>query len=329
MIELKNIRKNYEGFALKDISFKIEDGEFVSILGESGSGKSTLLNLIAGVDEVYSGEIRIDGETPKKIIKDGDISMVFQDDLLLPHLNVWENIAFGLKIKKIGKDEIDKRVKEVLKEMDLIGKEKRYSNELSGGERQRVSIARAIVTKPKLLLMDEPFSALDYNLRNRMQDIVKTLHKKMQITIVFVTHDREEAFFLSDKIGVMHRGILLDYGTSEELYYYPKTFYTAKLLGTENIFKKEEFENIFKCETAEAEFIGIRAKDIKIVDNSPLCGIIKSISFGMGEYLLSLEINGKRVEVIEEGFFQKKVGDKVYIEQNKENQIVIKGERNA
>ena len=268
MIEIKGVSKSFSGFSLKNIDILIEDGEFIGILGQSGSGKSTLLNLVAGLDKDFSGEILINGKSPSRMIKDGEVAMVFQKDLLLHHLSVWENIAFGLKIKKVPKDEIEKRVKEAIAEMDLVGKEKRFPNELSGGEKQRVSIARAIVTRPKLLLMDEPFSALDFNLRDRMQKMVKKLHEKLKVTIIFVTHDREEAFYLSNKIGVMFRGELLDYGTPKDLYDNPKNAYTAKLLAVENIFSKDIFEKLFQCEVQPCKFVALRGKSIKVVEDS-------------------------------------------------------------
>ncbi|WP_297596666.1 ABC transporter ATP-binding protein [uncultured Cetobacterium sp.] len=325
MIEIKRLSKKFAEFSLKNINFQIETGEFVGILGQSGSGKSTILNLIAGLDKEYEGDILIEGETPRKSIKNGDIAMVFQQDLLLPHLNVWENIAFGLKIKKIPKEEIEKRIKDAILEMDLIGKEKRYPNELSGGEKQRVSIARAIVTRPKLLLMDEPFSALDFNLRDRMQKMVKNMHKKLKITIVFVTHDREEAFFLSDKIGVMFKGELLDFGTPQELYYNPKNVYTAKLLAMENIFSKKVFEKIFMCKVEKGEFVGLRGKDLKICEKSEVNGEVIGVNFGMGEYNITLKINGEKIVVVKQGEFKVRLGDIVGVTHNEKNRIIIEG----
>ncbi|MGL5377067.1 MAG: ABC transporter ATP-binding protein, partial [Cetobacterium sp.] len=265
MIEIKKVSKCYSDFSLKNIDMSIKDDEFISVLGQSGSGKSTLLNLIAGLDGNYSGTIIINEKTPQKMIKDGEVSMVFQEDLLLPHLNVYENIAFGLKLKKIDKKEIMERVKSSIIDMGLLGKEKKFPNELSGGERQRVSIARAIVTNPKILLMDEPFSALDFNLRDKMQKLIKKLHKKLKITTIFVTHDREEAFYLSDKIAIMFKGELIEFEKPEQLYYNPKKLYTAELLGVENIFSKQIFEEIFKTEIKKYNFIGLRGKDIKVV----------------------------------------------------------------
>lgn len=323
MIEIKGVSKFFSEFSLKDINISIENGEFIGILGQSGSGKSTLLNLVAGLDKDFSGEIVIDGKTPSRMIKDGEVAMVFQSDLLLPHLNVWENIAFGLKIKKISKDEIEKRVKNTLVEMDLVGKEKRFPNELSGGEKQRVSIARAIVTRPKLLLMDEPFSALDFNLRDKMQKMVKKLHERLKITIIFVTHDREEAFYLSNKIGIMFKGELLDYGTPKDLYNKPKSVYTAKLLAVENIFSKEIFEKVFQYDIGEYKFVALRGKSIKIVKNSKLKGIVREINFKMGGYSVVVALGNEKVTLVEEKEFLYEVGDEVSLAYSDNEKILI------
>lgn len=323
MIEIKGVSKSFSGFSLKNIDISIEDGEFIGILGQSGSGKSTLLNLVAGLDKDFSGEILINGKSPSRMIKDGEVAMVFQKDLLLPHLNVWENIAFGLKIKKVSKDEIEKRVKDAIVEMDLVGKEKRFPSELSGGEKQRVSIARAIVTRPKLLLMDEPFSALDFNLRDRMQKMVKKLHEKLKVTIIFVTHDREEAFYLSNKIGIMFRGELLDYGTPKDLYNNPKNVYTAKLLAVENIFSKDIFEKIFKYEVEKCKFVALRGKSIRVIENSNLKGIVHEINFKMGGYSVVVFLENEKITLVEEKEFLYKVGDEVSLIYNDNEKILI------
>lgn len=323
MIEIKGVSKSFSGFSLKNIDISIEGGEFIGILGQSGSGKSTLLNLVAGLDKDFSGEILINGKSPSRMIKDGEVAMVFQKDLLLPHLSVWENIAFGLKIKKVSKDEIEKRVKDAILEMDLVGKEKRFPSELSGGEKQRVSIARAIVTRPKLLLMDEPFSALDFNLRDRMQKMVKKLHEKLKVTIIFVTHDREEAFYLSNKIGIMFRGELLDYGTPKDLYNNPKNVYTAKLLAVENIFSKEIFEKVFKCEVEQCKFVALRGKSIRVIENSNLKGIVHEINFKMGGYSVVVSLENEKITLVEEKEFLYKVGDEVSLIYNDNEKILI------
>lgn len=323
MIKIQNISKHFSGFSLKNINCHVKEGEFVSILGQSGSGKSTILNLIAGLDPVYKGEILVANKTPIKAIKNSDISMVFQQDLLLPHLNVYENIAFGLKIKKVPKAEINTRVKEAILEMHLEGKEKHFPNELSGGEKQRVSIGRALVTRPKILLMDEPFSALDFNLREYMQKLIKNLHKKLNITIIFVTHDREEAFYLSDKIGIMYKGELLDYGTPEELYYNSKKMYTAQLLAVENILKKESFEEIFNEKISNGTYVGLRGKNIKLCKESKIEGIIKNIEFKMGEFLLEVQINEEILKIVSSGDERYSIGEKVFIEYDINRKIII------
>lgn len=323
-IEINNLSKKFAEFSLKNINMSIEKGEFIGILGQSGSGKSTILNLIAGLDKNYQGDIFIGGQKPSKVIQAGEIAMVFQQDLLLPHLNVWENIAFGLKIKKLARADIEKRVKEAILDMELTGKEKRFPNELSGGEKQRVSIARAIVTRPKLLLMDEPFSALDFNLRSRMQHLVKKLHQKLKVTIIFVTHDREEAFFLSQKIAVMYQGNLVDYASPENLYYRPKSIYTARLLSIENILPKDVFENIFHSSYEDCNFIGIRGKNLKIVEHSPIEAIIEEVHFKMGEYSFLVSILGEKISVIHQGEMKYAVGDPIFLKFREEDRIFIR-----
>lgn len=321
MIIVENLFKKFDKFHLKDINFNIKEGEFVSILGQSGSGKSTILNLLASFDKCDSGNILIDGDNPEKLVKNGEIGMVFQEDLLLPHLNLYENIALGLKIKKVDKDEIKKRVKRIIEELELVGKEKQYPNELSGGEKQRVSIGRALVGKPKILLMDEPFSALDFNLREKMQNLIKKLHKKLKITIIFVTHDREEALFLSDKIGVLYKGELMEWGKPEDIYNFPKNFYTATLFSVENLFEKEKFEKIFNIKKENIKYLGIRSRDVNI-DDSGVKGIIKEINFKMGKYILEVECESEKiyVETLKNNF---NLEDEIYLNINEEKIIEI------
>lgn len=230
MIVIKNLKKTYQNFSLDIENFEVNRGEFVSILGQSGSGKSTLLNILARIEMGYSGEVSING----------DISMVFQDSLLLPHLNIFENVAFGLRIKKINKNEINDRVNDVLKKLEIYNLKDRYPSEISGGEKQRVSIGRALVMNPQLLLMDEPFSALDESLRERLQEVVKKLQRELGLTIIFVTHDREEAFYLSDRIALINKGKLEQFDTAMHLYSMPKSDYVYNFLGLENIVIKDE-----------------------------------------------------------------------------------------
>ena len=230
MLVIKNLEKVYEKFSLKIKNFEVKQGEFISILGQSGSGKSTFLNIIAGIETDYTGEVLIKGE----------LSMVFQDSLLLPHLNLFENIAFGLRIKKLDKNEINNRVVEIMKKLEISHLKDKYPNEISGGEKQRVSIGRALVMKPQLLLMDEPFSSLDENLRERLQEVVKTLQKELDLTIIFVTHDRDEAFYLSDRIALINKGKIEQYDSGINLFTKPISDYVYKFLSLENIVVKDQ-----------------------------------------------------------------------------------------
>ena len=230
MLEVKNLKKVYENFSLEIENFQVKHGEFISILGQSGSGKSTFLNILAGIETDYTGEFLIKGE----------ISMVFQDSLLLPHLNLFENVAFGLRIKKVDKNEIDTRVIEVMKKLEIFSLKDKYPNEISGGEKQRVSIGRALVMKPQLLLMDEPFSSLDENLRERLQEVVKNLQKELGVTIIFVTHDRDEAFYLSDRIALINNGKIEQCDSRINLLTKPISDYVYKFLGLENIVVKDQ-----------------------------------------------------------------------------------------
>lgn len=318
MIEVKIEEKKYNNFTLKDIRFKIAKGEFVCLLGRSGSGKSTLLKIVAGLDRDYKGIVSLENEAIEVARKSGKISMVFQEDLLLPHLDVFENIAFGLRIAKCNKDEIRVKVEEILKKLDLEKMKNKYPNELSGGERQRVSIGRALVTEPKLLLMDEPFSALDYNLKKAMQKLVKSLQKELGVTTLFITHDRDEAFILADKIGIMESGKLVVMDSGEKLYTSPKTLYVAKFLGIENIFLAENFEKIFKCkENTSAKFLGISGQDIRIVENSELYGKIIDINFSLGRYILEIELENNKIICISDKKLE--VGSIAYIDFDKKN----------
>ena len=318
MIEVKIEEKKYNNFTLKDIRFKIAKGEFVCLLGKSGSGKSTLLKIVAGLDRDYKGIVSLENEAIEVARKSGKISMVFQEDLLLPHLDVFENIAFGLRIAKCNKDEIRVKVEEILKKLDLEKMKNKYPNELSGGKRQRVSIGRALVTEPKLLLMDEPFSALDYNLKKAMQKLVKSLQKELGVTTLFITHDRDEAFILADKIGIMESGKLVVMDSGEKLYTSPKTLYVAKFLGIENIFLAENFEKIFKYkENTSAKFLGISGQDIRIVENSELYGKIIDINFSLGRYILEIELENNKIICISDKKLE--VGSIAYIDFDKKN----------
>lgn len=210
-IEFKDICKSYDGQnqILKNIHLDIEEGELVTLLGPSGCGKSTLLRSLAGLEQIGSGRIILDGEdiTDVPVQKSG-IGMVFQQYSLFQNMNVEDNIAFGLKIAKMDKNQIKEKVQRAIEMVDLVGKEKSYPSELSGGQQQRVAIARAIVMEPKVLLLDEPLSAIDAKLRRELQEKIKRVQKELKITTIFVTHDQDEAMIMSDKIHLMKNGII-------------------------------------------------------------------------------------------------------------------------
>ena len=243
---LEAIEKNYDSVkALKGVSLKIHPGEFCTLLGASGSGKSTILRVIAGFETLDSGRLEINDEDMSKMsIAERNIGMVFQNYALFPHMDVFQNIAFGLEMRKLDKSQIKEKVNEVLELVGLTNQRKRLPSSLSGGQQQRVALARAIVIEPKILLMDEPLGALDKNLRNDMQKQIKNLHKNLNITVVYVTHDQDEAMFLSDKIVLMDEGKIIQTGTCEELYINPKNRFVANFLGECNFFTLDSGKKI-------------------------------------------------------------------------------------
>ena len=237
-VELEKVVKRYgDVTAVDGVDLEVREGEFLSLLGPSGCGKTTTLRMIAGFINPTSGVIRIQGENvlglpPEK----RDIGIVFQNYAIFPHMNVFENISFGLRMRKVPRDEIEKRVKRALQQVGLAGYENRYQRELSGGEQQRVALARVLVTEPRILLLDEPLSALDRKLRDEMRFWIKDLQRQFQITSIYVTHDQGEAMIVSDRIAVMNRGRIEQVGTPQEIYERPRTRFVADFIGEANIF---------------------------------------------------------------------------------------------
>lgn len=243
---------------LKNVSFEMERGKFYTLLGPSGCGKTTILRLIAGFTEATSGTIYFNGQKVNNIpANKRQINTVFQDYALFPHLNVFENVAFGLKIKKFKKAEIEKKVAEALSFVNLAGYENREISELSGGQKQRVAIARAIVNEPEVILLDEPLSALDLKLRYQMQYELRELQKRLGITFIFVTHDQEEALAMSDEILVINDGKIQQSGTPTDIYDEPINRFVADFIGESNIIQGTMIEDFL------VEFAG---KQFKCVD---------------------------------------------------------------
>jgi len=234
---LENLVKSYDGKknVIDNISLEIKDKEFIVLVGSSGCGKSTILRLISGLEEITSGNILIDGKVVNNLHpKDRDIAFVFQSYALYPHMSVYDNIAFGLKMRKYGKSEIDKKVHEAAEALNLSELLERKPRQLSGGQRQRVALGRAIVRNPKVFLMDEPLSNLDANLRVQMRSEIKRLHQKLQTTFIYVTHDQTEALTMGDRIVVLDKGKIQQAASPETIYNNPKNKFVAGFIGQMN-----------------------------------------------------------------------------------------------
>ena len=267
-VEMRNIFKQYGSFRASDnVNFAIEKGKLVALLGPSGSGKTTILRMIAGLETPSFGDIYIDGKRVNDIpASKRGIGFVFQNYALFPHMTVFNNVAYGLTIKKVPKPEIQERVMEMLRLVQLEGFEKRKPDELSGGQKQRVAIARALVNKPKVLLLDEPLGALDLKLRKQMQIELKRLQKKLGITFIYVTHDQEEALTMSDRIAVMHDGVLEQLDVPMEIYEHPKTKFVAGFIGESNIFDgkvTDKKDNVLTVQT-EAGMMQVCGADFEV-----------------------------------------------------------------
>ncbi|MBQ7885960.1 MAG: ABC transporter ATP-binding protein [Clostridia bacterium] len=277
LLELKNITAGYDqNIILKDFNIKVEKGEFVSLLGSSGCGKTTCLRLIAGFSEPMGGQVIFNGQDYTKVpLHKRNFGFVFQSYALFPHLTVFDNVAFGLKMRKMDKETIKKEVMHILKVVDLDGFEKRYPREMSGGQRQRVALARALVIRPDLLMFDEPLSNLDAKLRVKMRVEIRKLQQELGFTAIYVTHDQEECFAISDKVAIMNKGVIEQMDTPSEIYNRPRTEFIARFVGFENFFDLErtgacafETANGVKIETT-ADHAGnckgcIRPEDVTV-----------------------------------------------------------------
>lgn len=237
ILEFTNLKKGFgETEVLKEISLSIEKGEFITFLGPSGCGKTTMLRIIAGLETPESGNVYLSGKDITHLEPNKrNVNTIFQNYALFPHMNVFQNIAYSLKLKKVPKPEIRQRVEEMLKLVQLENFEKRFPSELSGGQKQRVAIARALINHPSVLLLDEPLGALDLQLRRQMQTELKRLQKQLGITFIYITHDQEEAINMSDRIVVMKDGVLEQIGTPSEVYDHPETSFVAEFVGSSNI----------------------------------------------------------------------------------------------
>ena len=275
ILQLQQIRKSFANTeVLKGINLEAGQGEFITLLGASGCGKTTTLRIIAGLELPDSGKVILEGRDitdwePNK----RDVNTVFQNYALFPHMNVADNVGYGLKIRKVPKAQIAERVERALRLVQLEEYGKRMPDQLSGGQKQRIAIARAVINEPKVLLLDEPLGALDLKLRRQMQLELKRLQKQLGITFIYITHDQEEAINMSDRIGVMHEGVLEQMGTPNEVYYRPRTSYVADFVGNANILHKN------------GETLAIRSENIRM-DGESVCtqeAVVVEKSFAGGQ----------------------------------------------
>lgn len=275
ILQLQQIRKSFaDTEVLKGIDLEAGQGEFITLLGASGCGKTTTLRIIAGLELPDSGQVILEGHNitdwePNK----RDVNTVFQNYALFPHMNVADNVGYGLKIRKVPKAQIAERVERALRLVQLEEYGKRMPDQLSGGQKQRIAIARAVINEPKVLLLDEPLGALDLKLRRQMQLELKRLQKQLGITFIYITHDQEEAINMSDRIGVMHEGVLEQMGTPNEVYYRPRTSYVADFVGNANILHKN------------GETLAIRSENIRM-DGESVCtqeAVVVEKSFAGGQ----------------------------------------------
>lgn len=304
-VVLKNLVKSYDGKKniIDNINLEIKDKEFIVLVGSSGCGKSTILRLISGLEEITDGEIFIDNIKVNNVHpKDRDIAFVFQSYALYPHMSVYDNIAFGLKMRKYPKDVIDKKVKEVAKSLNLEELLDRKPRQLSGGQRQRVALGRAIVREPKVFLMDEPLSNLDANLRVQMRTEIKKLHKKLQTTFIYVTHDQTEALTMGDRIVILDKGVIQQVDTPEIIYNQPKNRFVAGFIGQMNFIDVNIQNNTFKVE--DTEFTINKPIDGEVIlairSEKMICGsnVIKVrpeiVEMTGGEKIVYFSLNGSK-----------------------------------
>lgn len=314
IISLRDAIVEFDGEQiLKKINLDIIDKQFVTLLGPSGCGKTTTLRIIGGFQQMKSGSLFFNGKDITKLPPHKrQVNTVFQKYALFPHLNIYDNIAFGLKLKKLSDKEIKSRVQETLELVNLIGFEKRSIHSLSGGQQQRVAIARALVNRPKVLLLDEPLGALDLKLRKEMQIELKNIQQELEITFVYVTHDQEEALTMSDTVVVMNDGIIQQIGTPVDIYNEPRNAFVADFIGDSNIIDgimRKDFlvdfaGKSFTCvdsgfDKDELVDVVIRPEDIKIVPQiqGAITGVVESVIFKGVHYEMIVESSGYKWKI--------------------------------
>ena len=303
-VELKNINKTYGSYqASRNVDFGIEKGKLIGLLGPSGSGKTTILRMIAGLETPDSGEIIIDGKVVNDVpASERGIGFVFQNYALFRYMTVYDNVAFGLKVQKVDRKTIDTRVRELVKLVGLEGLEKRYPSQLSGGQRQRVAFARALAPNPQVLLLDEPFAAIDAKIRQELRSWLKEMIEKLGITSIFVTHDQDEAIEVADEIIITNAGRIEQKGTPVEVYRNPETAFTASFFGQPSILENaDDFHTFTQAEGADKiivrpEFVKISKLDeVEKFRTSVSQGVVERVSFRGDNLELQVRVNNSVV----------------------------------
>lgn len=352
IVKLENISKSFEKgkYVIKDLSLDVYEGEFLTLLGSSGCGKTTILRMISGLDHVTSGKVYIDDIDVTDIDPTKrEVNTIFQNFALFPHMTVFENVSFGLKMKKVNDKEIKERVNQVIKLVELNGYEDRYPSQLSGGQQQRVAIARGIVMNPKVLLLDESLASLDLKLKRMMQIELKKIQRKLGITFIYVTHDQDEALTMSDRIIIIEKGVIEQQGTPQEIYEHPKSVFVADFIGESNIFKAD-IVKVTK-DTIEVDFDGnkfsipkedsdkvndkinlmIRPENVHIShkpSKNSIKGIIKTVVYDGSITKLFIDNEGDfDLKITVKGSVDYREGDKAYVVVEDKDIVAIRGKK--
>lgn len=320
-IEINNLRKSFGNTeVLHGLNLKIARGQLATLLGPSGCGKSTLLRAIAGLNTIDEGEIIIDGRRVDGLApKDRGLGMVFQHYALFPNMNVLDNVKFGLEMKGVDKKTRDTEAKKMIDLVGLTGKEDAYPANLSGGQQQRVALARSLVTKPDVLLLDEPLSALDAQIRVQLRGLIKSLQAELKITVILVTHDQEEAMSMSDYIFVMNQGHIVQEGSPTYIYRHPQSEFATRFIGDYNLFTKEEAAAMGAVEHADYSYVAIRPEVLSLEavgDAYAYEGKVIRTSMRGSIYRLYIELDGKKMlklDQLNRSANMRRVGDKVTV----------------
>lgn len=329
-IQIKDVVKSYgDNTVLKNIHLEVDEGEMVTLLGPSGCGKSTLLRAIAGLIDINNGSVWLDGHDVTDVdVRKRQVGMVFQSYALFPNMTAAQNIAFGLKILKQPKDVINKKVEQMIVLVGLKGKERHRPSQLSGGQQQRVALARALIMEPKVLLLDEPLSALDAQIRQSLRVQIREIQQQMGITAIFVTHDQEEAMSISDRICVMNNGVIEQHGAPEEIYTNPRTEFVARFIGHYNVLTPSQAKQFLGESPGDCKVVAIRPEAFVLNDTGNSLKMTgKIIRFSMLGSIMryGIDVNGieVNVEFVNDGSYHRSVGEPLTVYLPKKDMLLI------